>query len=172
MRLRAGPRCSCTVIDCESSMDTMSEPPPRAPATDFNTQLLERTALGVAGCAGRGVVWSVCTAWQHVHWLTPAAAAAACGSAADRCRFHDRRPCRLACAVYLLQSLPAILFPTGLLASVLTLLAGVTLGLMGAAAAVVSWRPRRRICGPSGAAPWSLRTNHYAPSCRRSRSFG
>ncbi len=42
----------------------------------------------------------------------------------------------LACAVYLLHSLPAILFPTGVLASVLTLLAGVLLGL-GAAAGVL-----------------------------------
>lgn len=43
----------------------------------------------------------------------------------------------LACAVYLLHSLPAILFPTGVLASVLTLLAGVLLGLGAAAGALV-----------------------------------
>lgn len=46
--------------------------------------------------------------------------------------------CSLACGVYLLHSLPAILFPSGMLASVLTLLAGVLLGLAGAAAALVS----------------------------------
>lgn len=46
--------------------------------------------------------------------------------------------CRLACGVYLLHSLPAILFPSGMLASMLTLLAGVLLGLAGAAAALVS----------------------------------
>ncbi|KAL4449510.1 hypothetical protein ABPG77_007154 [Micractinium sp. CCAP 211/92] len=39
----------------------------------------------------------------------------------------------LACGVYLMHSLPAILFPSGMLASVLTLLAGVLLGLAVAA---------------------------------------
>ncbi len=39
--------------------------------------------------------------------------------------------------MYLLHSLPAILFPTGILASLLTLLAGVALGLAVAAGALV-----------------------------------
>jgi hypothetical protein len=47
-------------------------------------------------------------------------------------------PFSVACGIYLLNSLPSVLFPSGVLASVLTLLLGMLLGLAGAAAALVS----------------------------------
>lgn len=54
--------------------------------------------------------------------------------------------CSLACGVYLMHSLPAILFPSGMLASVLTLLAGVLLGLAVAAGGLVSRGQAVRLC--------------------------
>lgn len=45
--------------------------------------------------------------------------------------------CRLACAVYLLHSLPTMLLPSGLVASILTLLLGTLIGLLGAAGMLV-----------------------------------
>ena len=75
----------------------------------------------------------------------------------------QRRLCRAACVVYLLHSLPSVLFPTGILATVLTLVAGVLLGLGGATGALVSAPPRRaapphlhRCCTAIGNAPLAV----------------